>query len=98
MNYGAKVPGLPDLTANLLRNGGCLIDNLFADLWRQMRMKARLKRLGFHKRSGTPSDERVFALMIWVWLKVDSIGMFARGWPNGIAWHSNRPSRKWRER
>jgi hypothetical protein len=40
MNYGAKVPGLPDLTANLLRDGGCLIDNLFADLWRQMRMKA----------------------------------------------------------
>ena len=32
MNYGAKVPGLPDFTANLLRDGGCLIDNLFADL------------------------------------------------------------------
>ena len=78
MNYGAKVPGLPDLTANLLRDGGCLIDNLFADLWKQMHMKAKLKRLGFHKRSGTPSDELVFALMIWVWLKVDSIGMFAR--------------------
>lgn len=78
MNYGAKAPGLPDLTANLLRDGGCLIDNLFADLWRQMGMKAKLKRLGFHKRSGTPSDELVFALMIWVWLKVDSIGMFAR--------------------
>ena len=78
MNYGAKVPGLPDLTANLLRDGGCLIDNLFADLWRQMRIKAKLKRLGFHKRSGIPSDERVFALMILVWLKVDSIGMFAR--------------------
>ncbi len=41
-------------------------------------MKAKLKRLGFHRRSGTPSDELVFALMIWVWLKVDSIGMFAR--------------------
>ncbi len=26
MNYGAKVPGLPDLTANLLRDGSCLID------------------------------------------------------------------------
>jgi hypothetical protein len=78
MNHGAKASGLPDLTANLLRDGGCLIDNLFADLWNQMRMKAKLKRLGFHKRSGTPSDELVFALMIWVWLKVDSIGMFAR--------------------
>ena len=78
MNYGVKAAGLPDLTANLLRDGGCLIDNLFADLWQQMGMKARLKRLGFQKRSGTPSHELVFALMIWVWLKVDSIGMFAR--------------------
>ena len=78
MNHGTKALELPDLTANLLRDGGCLIDNLFADLWQQMGMKARLKRLGFQKRSGTPSHELVFGLMIWVWLKVDSIGMFAR--------------------
>ena len=31
MNHGTKTTGLPDLTANLLRDGGCLIDNLFAD-------------------------------------------------------------------
>ncbi len=78
MNHGTKALELPDLTVNLLHDGGCLIDNLFADLWKQMGMKERLKRLGFHKRSGTPSHELVFALMIWVWLKVDSIGMFAR--------------------
>ncbi len=78
MNHDTKALGLPDLTANMLRDRGCLIDNLFADLWKQMGMKAKLKRLGFHKRSGTPSHELVFVLMIWVWLKVDSIGMFAR--------------------
>ena len=78
MNHGTKALELPDLTVNLLRDGGCLIDNLFADLWKQMGVKERLKRLGFHKRSGTPSHELVFALMIWVWLKLDSIGMFAR--------------------
>ena len=78
MNHGTKTLGLPDITANLVRDGNCLIDNLFADLWKQMGIKARLKRLGFHKRSGTPSHELVFVLMIWVWLKVDSIGMFAR--------------------
>ena len=78
MNHDTNAPKLPDLTANLLRDGSCLVDNLFADLWKQMGMKARLRRLGFHKRSGTPSHELVFALMIWVWLKVDSIGMFAR--------------------
>ena len=32
----------------------------------------------FHKRSGTPANELVYCLTIWVWLKVDSVGMFAR--------------------
>ena len=41
-------------------------------------MKARLNRLGFHKRSGAPANEVVYALMVWVWLKVDSVSMFAR--------------------
>ena len=78
MNHGTKATGLPDLTADLLREGGCLIDNLFADLWQQMHMKSRLKRLGFCKRSGTPVDEVVYSLLVCVWLKVDSVGMFAR--------------------
>ena len=43
-----------------------------------MGMKARLDRTGFHKRSGTSAHELVYCLTIWVWLKVDSIGMFAR--------------------
>jgi len=34
--------------------------------------------IGFHKRSGTPANELVYCLTIWVWLKVDSVGMFAR--------------------
>ena len=29
MNHGTKTIALPELTANLLRDGGCLIDNLF---------------------------------------------------------------------
>ena len=78
MNHGTKTIELPELTANLLRGGGCLIDNLFADLWKHMGMKARLNRIGFHKRSGISAHELVYCLMVWVWLKVDSIGMFAR--------------------
>jgi len=78
MNHGTKTTGLPDLTANLLRDGGCLIDNLFADLWKHVGMKARMNRIGFHKRSGTSAHELVYCLMIWVWLRLDSIGMFAR--------------------
>ncbi len=47
MNHGTKTIELPELTANLLRDEGCLIDNLFADLWKHMGMKARLNRIGF---------------------------------------------------
>ncbi len=36
MNHGTKTIELPELTANLLRDEGCLIDNLFADLWKHM--------------------------------------------------------------
>ena len=47
MSHGAKTLQLPELTVNILREEGCLIDNLFADLWKRMGMKARLNRLGF---------------------------------------------------
>ena len=78
MNHGTKITELPDLTADLLRDGGCLIDNLFADLWKHIGMKARMNRIGFRKRSGTTAHELVYCLMIWVWLRLDSIGMFSR--------------------
>ena len=77
MHHGTKKIELPELTANRLRDKNCLIDNLFAELWKHMGMKARLNRIGFAKRSGTSAHELVYCLMIWVWLKVDSIGMFA---------------------
>jgi len=41
-------------------------------------MKSKLNRRGFHKRSGAPANEVVYALMVWVWLKVNLVGMFAR--------------------
>lgn len=78
MNRDTKPKELPALTADLLRDNGLLVDNLFADLWKQVGMKTRLNRAGFRKRSGTPVHELVYCLMLWVWLKVDSIGLFAR--------------------
>jgi hypothetical protein len=43
-----------------------------------MGMKALLNKAGFSKRSGTPIYELIYVLVLWVWLKKDSIGMFAR--------------------
>jgi len=78
MNCAAKVIELPALTADLLNAKGVLIDNVFASLWREIGMNTLLRRAGFTKRSGSPIGEVIFNLMLWLWLKKESIGMFAR--------------------
>ena len=78
MNHRSKLPTLPALTVDLLQESGLLIDNVFATLWKQIGMNAILRRAGFHKRSGSPIGTVVFTLSLWLWLKQDSIGMFAR--------------------
>ena len=78
MNHLSKLPTLPALTSDLLQDSGLLIDNLFATLWKQIGMNAILRRAGFHKRSGSSISMVVYTLSLWLWLKQDSIGMFAR--------------------
>ena len=78
MNHASKLPTLPALTVDLLQERGILIDNVFAKLWQQMGMKTILRRAGFNKRSGLPIAEVIYTLSLWLWLKKDSIGMFAR--------------------
>jgi SRSO17 transposase len=78
MHRDTTQTALPALTADMLRDNGLLVDNMFADLWKQAGMEARLKRAGFKKRSGTPIPRLVFSLLLWVWLKAGSIAWFAR--------------------
>lgn len=78
MNHATTPCALPELTADFLRSRCCLVDNLFADLWKQVGMNALLKRCGFHKRSGVPVNEVMYCLMLWVWLKANSVSLFAR--------------------
>ena len=78
MNRATKIVELPALTADLLNANGVLIDNVFASLWREIGMNTILSRAGFAKRSGAPIGEVIFSLMLWLWLKKESIGMFAR--------------------
>lgn len=78
MNRATKIKELPALTIDYLSAKGVLIDNVFASLWRETGMKTLLSRAGFNKRSGTPMYEVIYGLMLWIWLKKDSIGMFAR--------------------
>jgi hypothetical protein len=69
MNRATKITELPALTVDLLQANGVLIDNVFASLWREIGMKTVLSRIGFNKRSGTPMNEVIFGLMLWLWLK-----------------------------
>ncbi len=74
MNHGTKTIELPELTANLLRDKDCLIDNLFADLWKHMGMKARLNRSAF---PSAPARRRMS------WCTADDLGLVE----SGLDWH-----------
>jgi hypothetical protein len=37
-----------------------------------------LRQSNFSKRSGVPASDIVYLLMLWVWLKVDSVAMFSK--------------------
>ena len=78
MKHTSKQPELPTLTVDLLQDSGILIDNVFAKLWQQIGMKTMLSRAGFNKRSGFPISEVIYTLSLWLWLKKESIGIFAR--------------------
>jgi SRSO17 transposase len=78
MNHTSKQPVLPALTVGFLQQSDILIDNVFAKLWQQIGMKTILNRAGFNKRSGIPIGEVIYTLSLWLWLKKDSIAMFAR--------------------
>jgi len=69
MNHDTNTGALPELTADFLRSSHSLIDNIFADLWKQITMQTQLNRSGFHKRSGvavgTGSVEWDFAMLSW---------------------------------
>ena len=60
MHRATNLSALPALTADLLRDNTLLMDNLMADLWKQVGMKTLLNRAQFTKRSGTPIHEVVY--------------------------------------
>ena len=78
MNRDTKPLGLPSLIGDLFTQSELQIDNVFASLWSKLHMATLLHRAGLHKRSGVAVTQVVYLLLLWVWLKVDSIGMFSR--------------------
>ena len=78
MNSDTITTVLSALTIDFLKEEGFSAENVFSELWRRMGVKTILNRSGFTKRSGTLIHKVVYALSLWLWLKKESIGMFAR--------------------
>ncbi len=78
MNHAKYSNVFPSLTRKILTQPGIEVDNLFNRMWQQLSMNTLLKQCGIRKRSGTPASEIVYLLMLWVWIKVDSVAMFSR--------------------
>jgi SRSO17 transposase len=78
VNHDTTACAFPALTSDFLRNSDLLIDNIFADLWKQVGMKTLLQRCGFQKRSGVAVNSVMYCLTMWVWLRSNSVSLFAR--------------------
>ena len=78
MNSATKPLNLPTLTADLLSQTNLKIDNTFSSTWKSLRFNTILRQAKFSKRSGIPASDVVYLLMLWVWLKVDSVAMFSK--------------------
>lgn len=78
MNSATKTLALPSLTTDLLERSKVNIDNTFSSTWKSLGFNALLHRSKFTKRSGASVSEVVYLLMLWVWLKVDSVAMFSK--------------------
>lgn len=86
MNHDNNSNVLPSLTRDLLTQPGAQVDNLFNRAWQQLSMNTVLEQCAIRKRSGTPANEVVYLLMLWVWIKVDSIAMFSRDSLQSFSW------------
>ena len=78
MNSATNTLHLPSLTADLLDQENLNIDNVFSTTWKSIGFNIMLRQAKFSKRLGTPVSDITYLLMLWVWLKVDTVAMFSR--------------------
>lgn len=78
MNSATKTLDLPSLTADSLSQANLNIDNTFSSTWKSIGFNIMLRQATFSKRSGTPVGDLTYLLMLWVWLKVDTVAMFSK--------------------
>ncbi|TCS36712.1 hypothetical protein [Reinekea marinisedimentorum] len=78
MNTDTPSKRLPTLISEFFTSPSECFDNIFSESWKSLNMNHHIRRSGFTKRSGLGISEAVFLLLIWKWINVNSICMFAR--------------------
>ena len=78
MNNDTKTHLFPSLINDVLKHPGQCVDNVFASVWNGLSFGRLIQRSGFKKRSGVPIIDSVFLLVLWKWIDVSSIAVFAR--------------------
>lgn len=69
---------LPTLISEFFSSPSDCFDNLFAASWKSLNINRLIRKSGMSKRSGLGVSETIFLLLVWKWINVNSIGMFAR--------------------
>jgi len=69
---------LPTLISEFFTTPEECFDNVFSASWKSLKLSQLIHKSGFTKRSGLGISEAVFLLLVWKWINVSSIGMFAR--------------------
>ena len=78
MNNDTKTRLFPSLIDDVLKHPGQCVDNVFARVWKGLSFNRLIQRSGFKKRSGVPIIDSVFLLVLWKWIDVSSIAVFAK--------------------
>lgn len=78
MNNDTNNSLFPSLIEDALNHPGQCIDNIFAGVWKGLNLNKLIQQAGFKKRTGVPVADAVFLLILWKWIDVSSIAVFAR--------------------
>lgn len=78
MNNDTNKLTLPTLIDDVLNHPGQCIDNVFARLWKSLKLNKLIEQAGFKKRTGIPVCDTVFLLVLWTWVNASSISIFSR--------------------
>jgi len=78
MNNDTNRPLIPSLIEEVLNHPGQCVDNIFAGIWKNLKITQLIEQSGFKKRTGLPVTDAVFLLVLWKWINVPSISVFSK--------------------